>query len=85
MLKGIVIGNVVSTRKQDALVGSKFLEIEVIENGQKTGKYLIVVDSVGAGIGETVLVTTGSSARLALRNTSAPTDAVVVGIVDYTE
>jgi ethanolamine utilization protein EutN len=85
MLKGIVIGNVVSTRKQDALVGSKFLEIEVIENGQKTGKYLIAVDSVGAGIGETVLVTTGSSARLALRNTSAPTDAVVVGIVDYTE
>ena len=85
MLKGIVIGNVVSTRKQDALVGSKFLEIEVIENGQKTGKYLIAVDSVGAGIGETVLVTTGSSARLALRNTSTPTDAVVVGIVDYTE
>ena len=85
MLKGIVVGNVVSTRKQDALVGSKFLEIEVIENGQKTGKYLIAVDSVGAGIGETVLVTTGSSARLALRNTSAPTDAVVVGIVDYTE
>ena len=85
MLKGIVIGNVVSTRKQDALVGPKFLEIEVIENGQKTGKYLIAVDSVGAGIGETVLVTTGSSARLALRNTSAPTDAVVVGIVDYTE
>ena len=85
MLKGIVIGNVVSTRKQDALVGSKFLEIEIIENGQKTGKYLIAVDSVGAGIGETVLITTGSSARLALRNTSAPTDAVVVGIVDYTE
>ena len=85
MLKGIVIGNVVSTRKQDALVGSKFLEIEIIENGQKTGKYLIAVDSVGAGIGETVLITTGSSARLDLRNTSAPTDAVVVGIVDYTE
>ena len=85
MLKGIVVGNVVSTRKQDALVGSKFLEIEIIENGAKTGKYLIAVDSVGAGIGETVLVNTGSSARLALRNTSAPTDAVVVGIVDYTE
>ena len=85
MIKGIVIGNVVSTRKQEALVGSKFLEIEVLENGEKTGRYLIAVDSVGAGIGETVLVTTGSSARLALRNTSAPTDAVVVGIVDYTD
>lgn len=85
MLKGIVIGNVVSTRKQDALVGSKFLELEIIENGARTGKFLIAVDSVGAGIGETVLVTTGSSARLALRNQNAPTDAVVVGIVDYTE
>ena len=85
MLKGIVIGNVVSTRKQDALVGSKFLELEIIENGVRTGKFLIAVDSVGAGIGETVLVTTGSSARLALRNQNAPTDAVVVGIVDYTE
>lgn len=85
MQKGIVIGNVVSTRKHDALVGSKFLEIEIIENGQKTGKYIIAVDcGVGAGIGETVLLTTGSSARLALRNTEAPTDAVVVGIVDYT-
>ena len=84
MLKGIVVGNIVSTRKQEALVGSKFLEVEIIENGEKTGKYIIAVDSVGAGIGETVLLTTGSSARLALQNHYAPTDAVVVGIVDYT-
>ncbi len=85
MLKGIVIGNIVSTRKHEALVGSKFLEVEIIENGQKTGKYIIAVDSgVGAGIGETVLLTTGSSARLSLHNTDAPTDAAVVGIVDYT-
>jgi ethanolamine utilization protein EutN len=85
MLKGKVISNIVSTRKQAALVGSKFLEVQLIENNEMTDKFLIAVDSVGAGIGETVLVTTGSSARLALRNTSAPTDAVVVGIVDYTE
>ena len=82
MLKGIIRGNVVSTRKQEALVGSKFMEVEVIENNELTGKYLIAVDSVGAGIGETVLVTTGSSARLALHNTNAPCDAVIVGIVD---
>ena len=82
MLKGIIRGNVVSTRKQEALVGSKFMEVEIIENGTLTGKYLIAVDSVGAGIGETVLVTTGSSARLALHNTNAPCDAVIVGIVD---
>ncbi|MBR0442927.1 MAG: EutN/CcmL family microcompartment protein [Clostridia bacterium] len=82
MLKGVVISNIVSTRKQDSLVGSKFLEIRLIENGQDTDKYMIAVDSVGAGIGETVLITTGSSARLALHNTDTPVDAVVVGIVD---
>lgn len=82
MLKGIVISNIVSTRKQDALIGSKFLEIRLIENGKDTDKYMIAVDSVGAGIGETVLITTGSSARLALHNTDSPVDAVVVGIVD---
>lgn len=83
MLKGIVISNIVSTRKQSSLVGSKFLEIRLIENGKDTDKYMIAVDSVGAGIGETVLITTGSSARLALNNTDSPVDAVVVGIVDH--
>ncbi len=82
MLKGKVISNIVSTRKQPALVGSKFLEVRLIENGQDTDKFMIAVDSVGAGIGEIVLITTGSSARLALHNKETPTDAVVVGIVD---
>lgn len=82
MKKGIVIGNVVSTRKQESLVGSKFMEVQMIENGKKTEEYVIAVDSVGAGIGETVLLTLGSSARLALTNNSAPVDAVIVGIVD---
>ncbi len=82
MLKGIVVGNVVSTKKQESLMGSKFLEVNLIENGIKTDKYIIAVDSVGAGIGEVVLVTTGSSARLALRNQFEPVDAVIVGIVD---
>ena len=82
MLRGIIRGNIVSTRKQDALVGSKFMEVEIMENGSLTGKYIIAIDSVGAGIGETVLITTGSSARLALHNTNAPADAVIVGIVD---
>ena len=82
MLRGIIRGHIVSTRKQDSLVGSKFMEVEIIENGNLTGKYIVAIDSVGAGIGETVLVTTGSSARLALHNTNAPADAVIVGIVD---
>ena len=82
MKKGIVIGNVVSTRKQESLVGSKFMEVRMIENGRETDDFVIAVDSVGAGIGETVLLTVGSSARLALANQNAPVDAVIVGIVD---
>lgn len=82
MLRGIIRGHIVSTRKQDSLVGSKFMEVQILKNGDLTDEYIIAIDSVGAGIGETVLITTGSSARLALRNTMAPADAVIVGIVD---
>jgi ethanolamine utilization protein EutN len=82
MLRGIVIGNIVSTRKQDALIGSKFMEVQLMEKGERIEKYIIAVDSVGAGIGEEVLLTTGSSARLALSHPDVPTDAVIVGIVD---
>ena len=82
MLRGIVIGNIVSTRKQESLVGSKFMEVEIMKNGELTGEYIIAVDSVGAGIGEEVLLTTGSSARLALSHPNVPTDAVIVGIID---
>jgi len=82
MLKGIIRGNIVSTRKQDALVGSKFMEVQILKNGELTDEFIVAIDSVGAGIGEVVLITTGSSARLALHNTSAPADAVIVGIVD---
>ena len=82
MLRGIIRGHIVSTRKQESLIGSKFMEVQILKNGQLTEEYIVAIDSVGAGIGETVLITTGSSARLALRNTSAPADAVIVGIVD---
>lgn len=82
MLRGIIRGNIVSTRKQESLIGAKFMEVEIMENGNLTGKYVVAIDSVGAGIGETVLITLGSSARLALQNQNAPTDAVIVGIVD---
>lgn len=82
MIMGKVIGHVVSTRKSEAIVGSKILEIQQMENGKLTDKYLVAIDSVGAGIGEYVLVTQGSSARLALLNPNTPVDAVVVGIID---
>ena len=82
MLRGIIRGHIVSTKKQNSLIGSKFMEVEILKNGQLTGEFIIAVDSVGAGINEEVLSTTGSPARLALLNTQAPCDAVIVGIVD---
>ena len=83
MLKGKVVGNIVSTNKFDALKGFKFLEIRLIENNQLTDKYIVAVDrSISAGIGEEVLVVTGSSARAAVEDMNAPVDAVVAGIID---
>lgn len=83
MLKGKVIGNIVSTNKLDKLVGFKFLEIQIIEKCALTDKFIIAVDrTVSAGIGEEVLVTTGSSARVAVGDEYSPVDAVVVGVVD---
>ena len=82
MLRGIIRGHIVSTKKQEALIGSKFMEVEILKNGVLTGEFIVAVDSVGAGINEEVLITTGSSARLALHNANAPCDAVIVGIVD---
>ncbi len=83
MLKGKVVGTIVSTNKLDALVGFKFLEVQLIENATLTDKYIVAVDrAVSAGIGEEVLVTTGSSARVATGDPSSPVDAVIVGVVD---
>lgn len=83
MLKGKVIGNIVSTNKLDKLVGYKFLEIQIIEKNELTDKFIVAVDrTVSAGIGEEVLVTTGSSARVAVGDANSPVDAVVVGVVD---
>lgn len=83
MLKGKVVGNIVSTNKLEKLIGYKFLEIQVIEKNELTDKFIVAVDrAVSAGIGEEVLVTTGSSARVAVGDESSPVDAVVVGVVD---
>ena len=82
MLRGIIRGNIVSTRTQDSLVGSKFMEVQIIENGNLTDKYIIAIDSVGAGIGEYVLVAVGSAARVGCEKSNAPIDAAIVGIID---
>ena len=84
-----VEGLVVATKKDDGLSGRKLLLVrpQLVDESDpanfRSGKNTIVaVDSVGAGEGELVMFTQGSSARLAPNMKSAPVDAVVVGIVD---
>ena len=84
MIIGKVVGHVVSTRKNDNLIGQKLLIIEPHKTlgGEKTGTRFIAIDNVGAGIGETVLVATGSAARVGCALDHAPVDAAIVGIID---
>lgn len=82
VIVGKVIDTIVSTRKNEKLIGSKFMVVQHMENNKPVDKYIIAVDSVGAGIGEIVLVATGSAARLAIDREDSPVDATIVGIVD---
>ena len=83
MLKGKVVGNIVSTNKFDALRGYKFLQIQIIDHNQLTDRYIVAVDqTISAGIGDEVLVVTGSGARAAVGDMNAPVDAVVAGVID---
>ena len=84
-----VIGNVVATQKNAKFQGMKLLLIQpYISRDSRlevSGSSVVAVDSVGAGIGECVLFTQGSSARLTPATKDAPVDAVIVGIVDTIE
>ena len=82
MLLAKVTGSIVSTSKNEKLVGYKFMTVQLIENDKLVNKHLIAVDGVGAGIGEKVLIATGSAARLGINRSDAPVDAAIVGIVD---
>ena len=81
MLKARLINNVWATRKSDSLNGLKFMLAELI-GGSEEGQHLIVVDTIGAGIGDRVIITTGSSARKMLEDDEIPVDAAVIGIID---
>ena len=86
MYLGKVVGTVVSTTKNEALVGFKLLVIKKLdEHLGMTDNSEVVVDSVGAGVGEVVLVSKGSSARYVLNKPNSPIDSAVVGIVDSVE
>ena len=83
MILARVVGTVVATRKDDRLVSSKLLVARPIDpKGKAEGSYLVAVDTVDAGVGETVLIVSGSSARMANGMKDTPVDAAVVGIVD---
>lgn len=78
-----VTGALVSTTKHASLTGMKLLIVARLdEHHQPTAQTQVVGDFIGAGNGETVIVTTGSSARMSIGNERSVIDAAVVGIVD---
>ena len=81
MFIGKIVGSVVATRKNEKLVGSKFMIVETEAQTCET-KRIVAIDNVGAGIGEMVLVATGSAARVGCEKEYAPIDAAIVGIID---
>ncbi len=83
MILARIVGTVVSTRKDPRLEGKKLLIAKPISpQGADEPGYLVAVDSVGAGAGETVLIVSGSSARNAAECKDRPVDAAIIGIVD---
>jgi len=80
---GKVVGTVWSTKKDEKLVGAKFLIIRKLDlDLNEKRDFLVAVDSVGAGEGEVVLVATGSSSRQTDVTQDKPVDAVIMAIVD---
>jgi ethanolamine utilization protein EutN len=84
-----VTGSVVSTQKVASMTGHKLLTVEPLrvdpaERNRlvSTGRSFVVVDTVGAGLGEMVLIVQGSSARLTPQTEKLPVDAAIIGIVD---
>ena len=83
MILAKIVGTVVATRKDPRLVSNKLLVARAIDpRGQPDGHYLVAIDTVDAGVGETVLIVSGSSARMASGMKDCPVDAAIVGIID---
>jgi microcompartment protein CcmK/EutM len=86
MLLGKVTGTVVATQKDDNLVGLRFLMVRELDTDlAETGKMVVAVDAVGAGVGEVVLYASGSSARNTTVTKDRPVDATIMAIVDELE
>ena len=81
-----VMGTVVSSQKEESLVGLSFLVLGIVDSdGQLTGPTVVAADAAGAGVGEIVLYASGSSARQTRSTDKRPCDAVVMAIVDSWE
>ena len=79
-----VLGEVVSTMKDANLTGSKLLILQPLAaDGSAAGRTLVALDSVGAGVGENVFFVRGREAAFPFYPDEPPTDATIVGIVDY--
>ena len=84
-----VTGSLVSTQKVESMVGQKLMVVEPFRLAQgsrrkleTTGRTFIAVDTLGSGVGDYVLITQGSSARLTPETKNMPVDTVIIGIVD---
>jgi microcompartment protein CcmK/EutM len=83
MILARVVGTVVATRKDERLVGSKLLVARTVDpSGKDEAGYVVAVDTVNAGVGDRVLIVSGSSARMASGLKDCPVDAAIVGVVD---
>lgn len=86
MVIGRVVGTVVATRKDPRLEGKKLLIVRPVSpEGKEEAGYVVSVDTVGAGVSETVLTVAGSSARMATGCKDTPVDNAIVGIVDQVQ
>ena len=78
-----VIGTVVSTVKNEALEGRKLLIVQGLNrNLEPSGKPLVAVDAIGAGVGELVFWCRGKEASFPFKREDTPTDCTIIGIVD---
>ncbi|MBU0711851.1 EutN/CcmL family microcompartment protein [bacterium] len=86
MILGRVCGSIVSTINHEFYDNKRLLMVDRLSiDGKVTGNYLIAVDSVGAGAGETVLIIDeGNSARQIIGDKTAPLRSIIVGVVDQT-
>lgn len=78
-----ITGTVTATAKDAAFVGHKLLVCDVVDGkGKVIEPACVALDTVGAGTGDQVLITTGSAARLPIQNAGAPIDAAIIAIID---